>query len=161
MELLRQARLSGWTVALVNACVLVVVFVVLAVSPAPVTFPSSHWEAIILGAGAAVMLLANALVASVGAATEARRARPTRTDTAELRELRWYEDFEVVTQEEVLGVVAEVLGDRHGTPAALLVQYGWLGAHRFLVPLDDVRDVDEAARVITVGRDAEPQPAAS
>ena len=45
----------------VNVLVLGAVFVMLAVSPAPVSFPESAWETMLLIAGAVALLLVNAL----------------------------------------------------------------------------------------------------
>jgi hypothetical protein len=135
-----------WRLALANAVIGAAVFVVLAASPAPVTFPSSHWEALLLLAGALILIVANGLIGGVGAATALQRGRAAEADSPELTRLREYEHFHVLDGEGVIGTVAEVLGDRDGRPAALVVEDGWFAARRFVVPLDAVVYVDHDGR---------------
>ncbi len=148
MGLLRSPARQTWRLALANVAVGIAVFVILAVSPAPVTFPSTHWEAVLLVGGALVLLLANGFVAAAAAASEIRRVREADQESAELHRLRDYEYFHVTTPEGVIGVLAEVLANREGEPAGLVVADGWFGARRFLVPVDDVVGVSTARREV-------------
>lgn len=150
MGILSAPARHTWRLALVNAAVGIGVFVILAISPAPVTFPSSHWEALLLLGGALVLFLANAAVAAAAAASAVQRGRAAETETVELQRLREYEHFHVTTREGVIGTVAEVLGGRDGHPIGLVVADGWFGARRFLVPLDDIVGASTERREVTV-----------
>lgn len=141
---------------LIQAVVLLLVFVVLAVTPAPVTFPNGPWEVVLLVKGAAALLLADLLLMGVARKEVARqevtrrrtRARAMDRQTA----LEWSRigHYHVVEANGVVGLVDEVLAGRDGTPQSLVVSDGWFGRRRFVVPLDDLRSVNDAERTITI-----------
>lgn len=145
-----RARPNLWRLGLANAVLLVLVFIFLAASPAPVTFPTSHWEVILLGIAAAVMLAMNLLITEAEVGADVRRGRRAETDSDALAGLREFEHFNVVARDGTIGIVAQVLGDRDGEPVGLLVEDGWWGSRRFFVPLDAVRRVDSKTREIHV-----------
>jgi hypothetical protein len=156
MATLRTSPHGAAAHAAASVAALVVVFVFLAVSPAPVTFPDHHWELLLLLAGGAALLAANLILACgplPARRRPSRRAASAAADAGEVAELRRYEHFHVVTPDGVLGVVSEALADREGRSPALVVSTGWFGTGRFLVPLDDVVAIDEAARELCVGDD--------
>ena len=150
MGILKAPRRQTWRLALANTAVGVAVFVILAVSPAPVTFPSSQREALLLATGAIVLLVANGVVAAVGAASAVQQSRAAERESPHTQRLRGLEHFAVVGDDGVVGVVAEVLADRGGDPAALVVESGWLRSTRFLVRLDEVEAVNASDREITL-----------
>ena len=137
---------------LVNTAVLACVFVFLAVSPAPVTFPDDAWETALLAKGAALLLAANVLATRLGATAGAtpRRGRRVDTQTDALLWLREYEHFHVTAADGIIGIVDEVLGDRDGNPIGFVVADGWLATRRFLILLHEVEHVDECRRTVAV-----------
>ena len=156
MRYLTRSRPGLWGLAAVNTVVMVAIFVVLAASPAPVHFPSTHWEAVMLAAAAALVLVMNILLAGAAVAQQIERGRRADTATQAMREVRRYEHFHVFAGDGYVGLVDEVLGDRNGTPMALVVADGWFGARRFLVPIDAITAVDEGRRAVTVGGNGAP-----
>jgi hypothetical protein len=147
-------RLSMTRQLAIQSTVLLGVFVLLAATPAPVTFPDGPWEAALLAKGAVALLVANLVVTRFDAvrATRTRAARRVST-TTRLTQLRAYEHFHVARPDGVIGVVDEVLGDQDGEAQALVVTDGWFGRRRFLVPLADIRGIDAAERTIIVAAD--------
>lgn len=139
-------------VLLVNATVLAGVFLLLAVTPAPVTFPEDHWETALLLKGAAILLAANILALHLGspAAPKPKRGRRVETASDTLVEMRSLEHFHVASPDGVIGVVDEVICDSGGKPIGLLVCDGWFAARRFLVPLTEILEVDPAERTILI-----------
>ena len=135
---------------LLNGVAIVAVFCFLAWSPAPVTFPDRAWEGALLVKGAVILLLANVVVARLGA-TRARGA-PADDSTDALVRMRRFEHYDVVDETGVVGVVDETLGDRDGVPVAMVVVAGRFRAHRYLVPLRDIVSIDERLREVSVGR---------
>jgi hypothetical protein len=134
---------------LVNTSVLLIVFIFLALTPAPVTFPESSWETALLAKGGLLLLAANIAAARLGTAKLPRGPRPN-TSSEPLVRMREYEHHHVLAPEGVIGIVDEVIGDRDGEPVGLLVVDGWFGARRCFVPLNDVRQVDDIARTISI-----------
>jgi uncharacterized integral membrane protein len=136
---------------LIQATVLLFVFIVIAVTPAPVTFPQGPWEIVLLLKGAVALLLADLLLVGVArndVQIGRSRARAMEREIA----LEWSRigHYHVVEQEAVVGVVEEVIADRGGTPKGVIVTDGWFGRRRFLVPLDELRSIDGEERTVTV-----------
>jgi hypothetical protein len=137
---------------LAQAAVLLAVFVVLAVTPAPVTFPSGPWEVVLLLKGAAAVLLTDILLSGLAGV---RARRPRSTAAAGARPVRSGDmaglgHYHVQDSTGVVGIIDEVIGDRIGSPRALVVTDGWFGRRRFLVRVDELRAVDHEARTITI-----------
>jgi hypothetical protein len=144
-----------------NASVLAAVFLLLAVTPAPVTFPDGHWETMLLLKGAVILLASNILAVHIASNTKAKARPRHRVDTAgeALLALAELEHYHVAAAEGgLIGVVDEILGDRNGHPLALVVSDGWFRSRRFLVPLHDLSDVDRAQRMIVVSAYSRPAP---
>ena len=135
---------------LVNTSVLLIVFIFLALTPAPVTFPESSWETALLVKGGLLLLAANIAAARLGTASKLPRGPHPNTSSEPLVRMREYEHHHVLAPEGVIGIVDEVIGDRDGEPVGLLVVDGWFGAQRCFVPLSDVRQIDDAARTISI-----------
>ncbi len=68
MAAVTRSRRLTWRIAMTNAAIGIAVFVTLALSPAPVHFPSTHWEAVLLAIGALVLLVSNGATAAIAAA---------------------------------------------------------------------------------------------
>ncbi len=136
---------------LIQAAVLLGVFVVLAVTPAPVTFPDGPWEIILLLKGAAALLLTNILLIGIVRRHE-EKDRITAQSMDKETALKWrrINHYEVMAAEGVIGVVDDVLATRDGTPTAIVISDGWFGRRRFLVPLDELRSIDTDERTITI-----------
>lgn len=137
---------------LIQATVLVCVFLLLAVTPAPVTFPSGPWEVALLLKGAAALLLTDVILAGL-TRDRARKPRGTvkvRGSSAELTRANRLGHYHVQDSEGVIGLVDEVIGDRLGVPQALVVTSGWFGRRRFLVGLDELRSIDHEERTIGI-----------
>src|SRR3712207_3146823 len=66
------SRPNLWRLAVANGAMLFVVFIFLAASPAPVTFPTSHWEVMLLLVAGAATLAANILITEVEGSTDGR-----------------------------------------------------------------------------------------
>jgi hypothetical protein len=151
MTLLAHRPGSGWNV-LVQAAVLVIVFVILAITPAPVTFPSGTWELVLLLKGGIALLLTDLILSG---ATGDERATPVGRLTARLIGGRAapnrLDHYHVQDTGGTIGVVDEVLADRSGTTRALVVTDGWHGRRRFLVDMEDLRAVDHGSRTVTIG----------
>jgi hypothetical protein len=127
------------------------VFVVLAVTPAPVTFPDGPWEIVLLLKGAAALLVTDLLLMGVTRRQQAKpRSRVRTLDRESTLEWRRIGDFHVVEPEGVVGVVDEVIADRDGTPRSLIVADGWFGRRRFVVPLDELVSIDEGNRTVSI-----------
>ena len=150
MRYLTRSRPGLWRLAAVNTVVMAAIFVVLAASPAPVHFPSTHWEALMLAAAALLIVILNLLLAAAAMAQRIERGRRAQTETPDMRDLRLYEHFDVYAADGAIGLVDEVLGDRTGRPRALVVSDGWFGARRFLVPIEAIAAVDAGRRALTV-----------
>jgi len=137
---------------LMNGLVLLGVFLFLAVTPAPVTFPENPWETALLIFGAALLLAANVLAVRVGGLTRERpkRGRRANTTSAALMEMHPYEHFHVAAPDGTIGVVAEVIGDRDGQPVGLLVAEGWFPGTHFLVSLDEISRIDDTEQTVFV-----------
>ena len=136
---------------LINSAAILAVFLFLAITPAPVTFPDRPWEGALLLKGAALLLAANVVVVRLGAKTRPHGTTAA-TATPPLVRMRRYEHYDVVDQTGVIGIIDEVLGDHAGVPAAFVVVDGWLGARRFLLPLSGIEAIDDAKRTISVAR---------
>ena len=136
---------------LINGAAILAVFLFLAISPAPVTFPDRAWEGALLLKGAALLLAANAIVVRLGVGTRPHGTLAA-TATSPLVRMRRYEHYDVADHTGVIGIVDEVLGDHAGVPAAFVVVDGWLGARRFLLPLSAIDAIDDAHRTISVAR---------
>ena len=151
MMALAHTRSRGRYV-LIQAVVLLLVFMVMAVTPAPVTFPEGPWEVVLLVKGAVALLLADLVLFGV-ARNDVRTGRSRVRSMDREVALDWSRigDYHVVEQEAVLGVVEDVIADRSGTPKGLIVSHGWFGRRRFLVPLDELRSIDGTERTVTVG----------
>ena len=134
----------------VNTSVLLLVFLFLAITPAPVTFPEDPWQTALLLKGGVLLLAAN--VAAVRLRSEPRPRRGPRANTSSdaLVGLHRLEHHHVRTPEGVIGTVDEVIGDWRGQPVGLLVVDGWFKTRRCLVPLTDIREIDDPARTITI-----------
>jgi hypothetical protein len=145
-----RSRPAYRRLAALNSLVLVAVFVVLAASPAPVHFPSTHWEAVMLAAAAALVLVLPVVLGGAALAERVERGRRAATATGELVELRRYEHYDVDATDGRIGLLDEVLGDRDGAAKVMVVSDGWFGARRFVVPVDAIRFVDDANRIVTV-----------
>lgn len=136
---------------LIQAAVLLGVFVVLAVTPAPVTFPDGAWEVVLLLKGAAALLLTDLLLIGVARREESRSRSSVRAvDSESAREWSRVGHYDVVDSGGVVGLVDEVIADRSGTPRVLIVSDGWFGRRRFLVPLNELRSIDEGERTVTI-----------
>lgn len=136
---------------LIQAGVLLGVFVVLAVTPAPVTFPDGPWEVVLLLKGAAALLLTDLLLIGLASKQKEAGRRPALAMDGELaREWRRIGHYHVVESGGVVGVVDEVMADRSGTPRGLIVSDGWFGRQRSLVPLDQLVSIDEDERTVTI-----------
>jgi len=135
---------------LINTSVLLAVFVFLAITPAPVTFPDGVWESLLLLGGGVAVLATNIAAARPRAEAKRKRGPRPKTSSEALVEMRHLEDHHVQTPEGVIGIVDEVIGDRDGKPVGLLVVEGWFGSRRALVPLSDIREVNDDARTITI-----------
>ena len=143
---------------MIQGTVLLGVFVVLAVTPAPVTFPDGPWETALLLKGAVALLLANAFVLQLRASTQCPR---TSTDVRypdpqqSLDVLTESVDYEVCADGQSIGVVDEVVATRDGSVVGLVVVQGWFGRRRFMVTLDEVQSFDHSSRLVEVSS-AEP-----
>jgi hypothetical protein len=135
---------------LVNTSVLLIVFIFLALTPAPVTFPENSWETALLAKGGLLLLAANIAAARLGTGSKPPRGPRPNTSSEQLVRMREYEHHHVLAPEGVIGVVDEVIGDRDGEPVGLLVVDGWFGARRCFVPLNDIRQIDDIARTISI-----------
>ena len=136
----------------VNVMVLGAVFVFLAVSPAPVSFPESPWETGLLATGAVALLLVNALlIRPTRDVPRAPVAAHTPPDEKVLDLYSSFVDYEVVDGEHVVGITDEVLVTRDGRIVALSVKHGFLRTRRFAVTPDEIRSLDHANRAIYVG----------
>ena len=137
---------------LIQAAVLLGVFIVLAVTPAPVTFPDGPWEVVLLLKGAAALLLTDLLLIGDARREDARSRSPARAmDSESVSECSRIGHHHVIESGLVVGVVDEVIADRGGVPRALIVSDGWLGRRRFLVPLDELASIDQEERTVTIG----------
>jgi hypothetical protein len=138
---------------LVQAAVLLIVFLVLAITPAPVTFPSGTWELVLLLKGGVALLLTDLILS--GPATDEERGAPLRRLASRLIGSRAapsrLDHYHVLDATGTVGIVDEVLADREGVSRALVVTEGWRGQRRFLVGIDELRAVDHASRTVTVG----------
>jgi len=133
----------------VNVMVLAAVFVVLAVSPAPVSFPESAWETALLTIGAVALLLVNALVfPTPRTASRAPLTAHMPPDDRVLEEFLACVDYEIIDADETAGIVSEVLVTRDGVILGLAVQHGLLRMRRYVVTLDQIHSFDHAARTI-------------
>ena len=140
---------AGRMLALVVA--LGAVFVFLAVTPAPVTFPDSAWETALLLKGAIVLLAVNAWLLLRQAPAAPHRAladAPLPANLVAYDSLTGCIDYEVIDGDEALGIVDELPLARDGAIVGLLVSQGWLRTRRVLVTLDVVRRIDHGARVV-------------
>lgn len=54
--------------------------------------------------------------------------------------------------DEPVGVVDEVVVDQEGRPEALVVAAGWFGRRRFIVPVEDVDEIDPRGRRVRLRR---------
>jgi hypothetical protein len=143
--------LGSARLVLVQATVLVIVFLVLAITPAPVTFPTGTWELVLLLKGAAALLLTDVLLsgASGGKHTTSFRQLTTRLVRAVSSPHR-LDHYHVRDAGGTIGIVEEVLVDRQQISRAIVVAHGWACRHRFVVDMDDVRAVDHEARTVIV-----------
>jgi hypothetical protein len=135
---------------LVNTSVLLIVFIFLAITPAPVTFPEDSWETTLLAAGGLLLLAANIAAARPRAEPRGPRGPRPNTSSDALLQMREYEHHRVHVPEGVIGIVDEVIGDRDGEPIGLLVVDGWFGSRRCFVPVTDIREIDNPARTISI-----------
>jgi hypothetical protein len=135
---------------LINTSVLLAVFLFLAITPAPVTFPEGAWETLLLLSGGVALLAANIAAARLRSEAKTRRGPRPNTSGEALVEMRHLEHHHVQTPQGVIGIVDEVIGDRAGDPVGLLVVEGWFGSRRALVPLSDIREINDPARTITI-----------
>ncbi|HYH62662.1 MAG TPA: hypothetical protein VD766_12415, partial [Solirubrobacterales bacterium] len=109
----------------VNVMVLAAVFVVLAVSPAPVSFPESAWETALLAIAAVALLLVNALVSPMPrTASRAPRAARMPPDDRALEVFLACVDYEIIDADESAGIVSDVLVTRDGGILGLAVRDG-------------------------------------
>ena len=135
---------------LVNASVLLILFIFLAVTPAPVTFPEGAWETTLLLSGGLALLAANIAAARLDGDSKPRHVVRPDTSSEALEAMREYEHYHVLTPEGVVGIVDEVIGDRDAEPVGLLVVDGWFKSRRYLIPSDDIRAIDDTARTISI-----------
>jgi hypothetical protein len=143
-----------------NSFVVVATFVVLAASPAPVHFPSTHWEAVLLTCAAVVLLLGSLLLAGAAAARTIERGRSARTETSEIYALQHLVHFEVMAEDGIIGIVDEVLANRNGIGEVLVVTDGWFGARRFYIPVGEMSSSDATSRTLCLrGAGAKPNSA--
>lgn len=84
MRVLTRLRPGPRRLVVLNSVAIVATFVVLAASPAPVHFPSTHREAVLLAAAAVLFLFANLALAGTAVWRSIERGRTSRTETAEL-----------------------------------------------------------------------------
>jgi len=143
---------------LIQGTVLLGVFVVLAVTPAPVTFPDGPWETALLLKGAVALLLANAFVLQLRASSpRPRSSTDVRYQDPQqfLDALTESVDYEVCADGQTIGVVHEVVATRDGSIVGFVVVQGWLGRRRFMVTLDEVQSFDHSSRLLEVSS-AEP-----
>jgi hypothetical protein len=126
------------------------VFVFLAVTPAPVTFPDSAWEAALLLKGAIVLLAVNAwlLLREAPAVRRVLADAPTPANVVAYDSLTGCIDYHVIVGDETLGIVEDLPLARDGVISGILVSQGWLRARRVLVQLDEVRRIDHDSRVV-------------
>ncbi len=150
MRTLSRLRPGLWQLVAINSIAIIVTFVVLAASPAPVHFPSTHWEALMLAGAAVLILLGNLLIVGAAVARHVERGRRARTETPRLAQLRRAQYFDVYSDDSVVGIVDEVVSDRDGRAEVLIVTTGWFGATRFYVPAEAVTAVDERNRVVRI-----------
>jgi hypothetical protein len=149
MAVLAQVPISR--LLLVNTSVLLAVFLFLAITPAPVTFPEDAWETALLLKGGLLLLAANVAALRLRGEPKPRRAPHRQASTDALVGLRAYEDYYVQTSEGVIGIVDEAIGNRQGDPIGLLVvKHRWFKSRRWLIPLTDVRAIDDPDRTITI-----------
>ena len=142
---------------MIQGTVLLGVFVVLAVTPAPVTFPDGPWEAALLLKGAVALLLANAFVLQLKAASPRPRASAAALYQApqSVDVLTESVDYEVCADGRTIGVVDEVVATRDGSIVGFVVVQGWFGRRRFMVTLEEVQSFDHSSRLVEVSS-AEP-----
>ena len=150
MRTLSRLRPGLWPLVVINSIAIIVTFVALAASPAPVHFPSTHWEALMLVGAAALILVGNLMLVGEAVARHVERGRQAKTATSRLAELRRVEHFHVYSDDDVIGIVDEVIGDRHGEAEVLVIATGWFGATRFYVPAEAISAVDERNRVVRI-----------
>jgi hypothetical protein len=126
------------------------VFVFLAVTPAPVTFPDSAWETALLLKGAIALLAVNAwlLLRQAPGPRQLLAEAPTPADDEAYDSLAGCIDYHVIVGDETLGVVEDLPLARDGAISGLLVTQGWLRARRALVKFDEVRRIDHRARLV-------------
>ena len=138
-------------VVLYQSIVVAAVFLALAITPAPVTFPSTPWQAVLLAKGALALILANALVVRSAPHTASQpRHRKLEGNGSAVAAMSAYVDYHVTEDGEVIGVVDQVVAGRRGEVVGFLVAHGWVRARRFFVGLAEVEAVDDAARVMSV-----------
>jgi hypothetical protein len=143
--------LGSARVVLIQATVLVVVFLALAITPAPVTFPTGTWEVVLLLKGAAALLLTDVILRGAWRDTHTPSfgdvtARLVRAASS----AHPLDHYHVQDANGTIGIVEEVLVDRQHISRAIVVAHGWARGHRFVVDIDDVRAVDHDARTVTV-----------
>lgn len=163
MHVLNRLRPGLWSLIALNTFALAATFVVLAASPAPVHFPSTHWEAALLACAAVVLLLGNLLLAGTAVARSIERGRTAQTRTPAVFDLRQLEHFHVIADDGMVGLVDEVLANRDGSDEIFVVTDGWFGARRFYVPVGEMSSSDAPNRTLYLKRtaaDGEPERAA-
>ncbi len=130
------------------------VFVFLAVTPAPVTFPDSAWETALLLKGAIVLLAVNAwlLLRQAPAPHPVPADAPMPANPVAYDSLTGCIDYQVIDGDETLGIVDELPLARDGAISGILVSQGWLRTRCVLVKLDEVRRIDHGARVVELRR---------
>ena len=148
VRIVSRLRPGVWRLVLLNSIAIAAIFVVLAASPAPVHFPSTHWEALLLACAAAVFLAANVVLAGAAVARSIERGRQAKTDTGTLTTLRACEHFDVIADDGWIGIVDEVMANREGEDEILIVTHGWFGARGFYIPVSDVSSTDEVNKTI-------------
>ncbi len=102
-----------------------------------------------LAGAAALILLGNLMIVGEAVAGYVERGRQAKTGTPRLAQLRRAEHFDVYSDGGLIGIVDEVIGDRHEAEV-LIVATGWFGATRFDVPAEAVSAVDERNRVVRI-----------
>jgi hypothetical protein len=149
MTVLSQ-NLGSARLVLIQATVLVIVFLVLAITPAPVTFPNGTWELVLLLKGAGALLLTDVIL---GGASGDKHTIPVRHVTSRL--LRGasnphrLDHYHVQDTSGTIGIVEEVLADRQDAHRAIVVT-GGSARHRFLINIEELQRVDHDERTITV-----------